>query len=166
MFLLDWYFFKYTLLLKYWFPSESFINAFLSFNFTILNVLFNQFVDNLFSLCMLFTNTTSPFSNSTSFARRFWSMYCWLLAFRFRSVFSVWFYCFLVSRNCGIPFLTWLLNNNVAGAALVVWCGDVLHNNKNLFNSCLQSLFSAWPHWLTFSKHLLNRSISPFAQGE
>ena len=68
--------FKCTLSLRYWFPSESSINAFLSLNFTILNNLFNQFVDNLFSLRVFFANTTSTFCNSIAFAWRSWSVYC------------------------------------------------------------------------------------------
>ena len=133
---------------------------------TLQFFLFSQFVDNLCCFCIFFVNTTSSFSNSVSFGWCFWSIYCLFSAFRLKSILSVWFFCFLVSINCGILFLTCLLKDNVVGAALFVWCSDVLYNNKNLFNSSLQSLFSAWAHWLTFFKQLLSRWISPFPQGE
>ena len=150
MSLLKWYFFKCTLFQRYWFPYESSINAFSPSNFTILNVLFNKFVNNLFSLCIFFANTTSPFSNSISLAWRFWSLYCLFFAVRCKSLLSLWFFCFLVSIYCGILFLTCLLNNNITGAAIAVWCDEVLYNNKNLLNSPLQSFLSPWAHWLTF----------------
>ena len=60
------------------FPLNLLLMDFYHFNFTNLNVFFNQWVDNLFYLCIFFANTTSPLSNSISFARHFWSMYCFV----------------------------------------------------------------------------------------
>ena len=79
---------------------------------------------------------------------RFSSMYSLFFLFHFKLILSVSF-CFLVSINCGIPFRTCLLNNYVAGAALIDLCGDILDNNKNLFNNspifvfCLSTLINS-----------------------